>query len=417
MSNNKHEIIKKVEGKEWKESLDKSFEKNAKNAKIDGFRPGKVPREVFEKKYGKESLYMDAAEFALQKIYLDVLKDNELMPIVEPKIDIKNINDEMVEFSFLITTMPDVNIKKYKGLKITKEDSAVTEEEIEHEVSHLLKDYSELKEKEGSIENGNTVVLDFEGFINGVPFEGGKAENYTLEIGSNTFIPGFEEQLIGLKKDEEKDINVKFPEDYMDEKIKGKPAVFKVKIHEIKEVIERELNSDFFEDLGMEGVNSKETLKEEIKKNIEARKKENAENKYIDALLAEIASHTEVEIPTELIEEEQHRLLHDFEERMRMQGVSLDLYYEITKTDENKLKDMLKEQANSHVLYRFMLDKIKKDENITITEEEINQEIEEAAKKYKMEKDEFIKELGDTSVIKYDLEMKKIIDFLKENNN
>jgi len=261
-SKTKLELTVKIEGQEWTEALDKSFNKNVKNVSISGFRKGKCPRDVYEKKYGKESLYIDAAESLLQDAFRKVMEENkDVIPVVQPRVDIKSMDENGVEFLFTIITAPEVKIKKYKGLKVTREEVEVTQEEIDHEISHLLERYTELVTKEdGALEEKDIAVIDFEGFKDGVAFEGGKGENYSLEIGSHTFIPGFEEQLVGMKTGEEKEIEVTFPEDYMSEELKGQKATFKVKLHEIKTKEQRELDKEFFEDLGMEGVDSRETL-------------------------------------------------------------------------------------------------------------------------------------------------------------
>ena len=287
--NNVHEVIVKIEGVEWTEALDKAFKSKQKDAKVDGFRKGKVPRNIYEKHYGKESLFFLAAEEVLQSAYAKAMEESNLIPVVQPSVDIKDISDKGVEFTFKIITKPEVKIKNYKGLGIKPEEIKVTKDEIDHEIGHLLEEYTELVTKEGEVKNGDVAVIDFEGFKDGKPFDGGKGENYSLEIGSNTFIPGFEEQVIGMKTGEEKDLTVSFPEDYGVEDLKGQPVIFKVKVNEIKEKVTRELDKEFFEDLAMEGVHSKETLEKEVEKNIKAQKEADNENKYIDHLLEEVA--------------------------------------------------------------------------------------------------------------------------------
>ena len=322
---NVNEIKVVIDGEEWQNALDKAFQKKNKEVTIPGFRKGKATREVFEKKFGKESLFIDASELVIQDAYLKGLADSKLIPVVKPKVDITGIDADKVEFKFTIITKPEITIKKYKGLKVTKDKVKVTKEEIEHELGHVLEKYTDLVVKEkGTLENGNVAIIDFEGFKDGVAFDGGKGENYELEIGSNTFIPGFEEQLIGMKPSEEKEIKVTFPEEYPAEELKGKEVTFKVKVNEIKEKVKRELDKDFFEDLGMEGVDSKETLEAEIKKNIEAHKEMDAENKYVDELLEAVGKNVEVDIPEEMVDEEVDRLIERYEEQLKMQGISLD---------------------------------------------------------------------------------------------
>ena len=413
---NIHEVVIKIDGEAWKNALDKAFKEKSKDAKVDGFRKGKVPRDIYEKHFGKESLWLEAADTVLQDAYTKAMEESKLIPVVQPDVSLKNLSDELVEFTFKIITKPEVNVKKYKGLKVAKEEVKVTKEEIEHELSHVLEKYTELVTKEGKVENGDIAVIDFEGFKDGVAFDGGKGENYSLEIGSHTFIPGFEEQVIGMSAGEEKDINVTFPEDYGVEDLKGAPVIFKVKVNEIKTKQKRELDEDFFEDLGMEGVNSEETLKEEIKKSITAQKEMDAENKYVEKILEEIGKNVEVDIPEEMVEEEVTRLMKRFEEQMKMQGISLDVYYQFTNTKEEDLKSQMEKEAYNNVLYRLMLEEIVALEKIEVTMEEAEKEAEELAKKYQMEKEAFINEFGGLDLVKYDLEMRKVMEALKELN-
>lgn len=414
---NVHEVPVKIEGEQWKKALDKSFAKKQKTAKVDGFRTGKVPRDIYEKHYGKESLFLEAADLLLQEAYLKAMEDSKLVPVVQPSVDLKGIDENGVEFVFTIVTKPEVNVKKYKGLNIKPEKVEVTDEEINHELGHLLERYTELVNKEdGAVESGDVAVIDFEGFKDGVAFDGGKGENYSLEIGSNTFIPGFEDQIIGMKSGEEKDLDITFPEDYGAKDLAGAKVVFKVKVNEIKTKEKRELDEEFFEDLGMEGVNSEETLKEEIKKSIEAQKEAEAENNYIDKILEEVSKNVEVDIPEPMVDEEVNRLLKRFEEQMKMQGISLDLYYQFTNSNEEALKSQMEKEAYSNVLYRLMLEEIMNLEKIEVSSEEAEKEAEELAKKYQMEKDEFLAQFGGIEMIQYDLEMRKAIELLKELN-
>ncbi len=408
------EINIKVEGKEWKEALDKAFVKANAKAKIDGFRPGKAPKEVFLKKYGKEALYMDAADIVLDGAYRKVFEDNKDLNIVaQPEIGLKSIDEKGVEFTFKLTLKPEVKLGKYKGLNVKKDSVKVTKEEVEHEIEHLRSHYAENVVKEGKVENGDIAIIDFEGFKDGKAFDGGKGENYSLTIGSNTFIPGFEDQIIGMTKGEEKDINVTFPEDYHSEELKGQSVVFKVKVNEIKEVKIPELDKDFFEDLGMEGIDSKESLEAQVKENIKARRDADAENKYIDELLEAAAKNVEVDIPDVMISEEQDRILRQYEENLKMQGLTLEQFYQFTNSDETALKEQMKDEATKRVTYRLMLEAIAKAEKIEITDEKANEEAETLAKRYQMPVDEFLKAFGGIEMIKYDLEMRGAIDVLK----
>lgn len=404
----------KFNKKEFEDAIDKAYENKKSEIKMDGFRKGKVPKDIYFKKMGKEPLYMDALEILLPEAYDKALKDYK--PIVEPKVDIKAVGEDGVEFLFTITTMPEVTISKYKGLNIKKDKVKVTKDEIDHEIGHLLERFAELEVKDGKIENGDIAIIDFEGFKDGEAFEGGKAENYSLEIGSGSFIPGFEEQLIGMGKDEEKEIKVTFPEDYHQEDLKGVNAVFKVKVHEVKTKVDRELDEDFFEDLGLEGVDSKEKLEEEVKKNIEAGKQREADEKFVDKVLGEIAKNTKVDIPNELIEDEINHMIKNFEEQIRMQGISLEVFFEMTKSSEKDLRAQMEEEAKKHVLYRIILEKITELEKIEVTDKEANEEAEKLAKMYAVSKDEFLSMYGDITMLKYEIEVKKVLEFLTLEN-
>lgn len=419
MAKNKNvkEITITVEGDEWKKALDKAFEKKVKDVTVAGFRKGKVPRNIYEKKYGKESLYLPASDYVVEDAYKRALTDSKLIPVVQPKLDVKSVDDEKIEFVFTIVTKPDVKIKTYKGLNVKNEKVKVTKEEVEHEIGHILERYSETRTKEeGCLANGDIAVIDFEGFKDGVAFAGGKAENYELEIGSNTFIPGFEEQLVGMNKDEEKEIEVTFPKDYPQKDLKGAKVIFKVKLNEIKEKIEREFDEELFDDLAIDGVRSKEDLYKYIEDQIKAQKEADNENKYVDKLLEEVAKNVEVDIPEEMVEEETDRLIHRYEEQLQMQGITLEMYYEFTKTDEKELRSHLEKEAYNHVLYRLMLEEISVLEKVEISKEEAEKEALELAKKYQMKEDEFLKMFGGIELVQYDLEIRKVIELLKEYN-
>lgn len=413
---NKHELVITIEGNDWQEALKKAYDKNKKNIKIDGFRAGKAPYEIYVKKYGFEKLFLDASDFVVQDAYDKVLEKNNLDPVVKPAVDIKEVDKDKIVFNFIIITKPELNIKNYKDLKIKKDKLEVTKEEIDEEIEHLLEHYAELVVKDGKAEDGDTVIIDYEGSVDGVPFDGGKAENYSLVIGSGTFIPGFEEQIIGMDKDEEKNINVTFPNDYHAENLKGKEAVFKVKVHEIKVKKNRELDKDFFEDLGMEGVDSKETLESTVKEHLETHKKEDIENKFFDEVMDAISKNTEVDIPEEMVEEEIDRLIKRAEENLKYQGITLDLYYQFTKTTEEDLRNQLEKEAFKNVLYRLILEEVKVLEKIEVTDKEIDDELDEMAKAYNAKREDIENDLGGRDMVKYNLEVRKTFDKLTEYN-
>ena len=409
------EVIIKIDGEEWQKAMDKAFKKLNKDAKIDGLRPGQAPKEMYIKKYGMTNIYMEAAESSLNKAYELMLEKNGADIIVaQPEVNVSAVTDEYVEFKFNLTLKPIVKLGKYTGLGVKKEEVKVTKKEVSEALKQMQERYIENIDKEGKVENGDIAVIDFEGFKDGVAFDGGKGEDYSLKIGSNTFIPGFEEQVIGMEKGEEKDINVTFPEDYHAEELKGQPVVFKVKVKEIKEQKLPELDKDFFLDLGMEGIDSKESLEKQLEENIKARKEAEADNKYIDELLAKAAKNTKIDIPEVMINEEIDRIIKQYEENLKMQGITLEMFYQFTNSDEQALRDQMKEEATNRVTYRLMLEEIANKENIEVTDEQAETEATTLATKYQMDKDEFLKLFGGLDMVKYDLKMRQAIEVLKK---
>lgn len=417
MEKNKNvkEITVKIEGEKWENAIDKAFKKANAKAKIPGFRPGKAPKAVYIKNYGIESLFMDASNYAIEDAYNIMIEEaKDLQVAASPSVDIRSIDEKYIEYVFTITLKPEVKLGKYKGLNIKKETVKVTKKEIEESIDHMREHYKENIVKEGSVEKGDIAIIDFEGFKDGVAFEGGKGENYSLEIGSNTFIPGFEDQIIGMNVGEEKDINVTFPEDYHSEDLKGKPVVFKVKVNEIKEVKIPELDKDFFDDLGMEGIDSKEALENQVKENIKADKEFKAENEYVEKLLTEISKNTEIDVPDAMINDETDRMVDQFAQHISMQGISIEQFYQFTNSSKEKLKEEYKEEATKRIKFRLILDEIIKLEKIKVTDKEVDKKIEELSIKYNMTKDEVKKQYeGNLDYIKYDLEVNKAIDIIK----
>ena len=417
MEKNKNlkEIVIRIEGEKWEKALDKAFKKANAKAKIPGFRPGKAPKNIYLKNYGIESLFMDASEYTVEEAYNQMLEENKDLQIAaQPVLDIRAIDEKYIEYVFTITLKPEVKLGKYKNLDVKKETVEVSKKEIEEAIDHMREHYKENVVKEGSVENGDIAIIDFEGFKDGVAFDGGKGENYSLEIGSNTFIPGFEDQIIGMNVGEEKDINVTFPEDYHSEDLKGAPVVFKVRVNEIKEVKIPELDKEFFEDLGMEGIDTKEALESQVKENIKAGKEAKVEDEYIEDLLQEIAKTTEIDVPETMINDETERMVEHFAEHIAMQGLSLDMFYQYTNSSKEDLKEKYKEEAEKRIKFRLILEEIIKVEKIEVTDKEVEAKVEELAQKYNMTKEEVKKQYGENlDYIKYDLEVSKAFDIIK----
>ena len=411
---NIHEIKIEIKGDEWAKKLDDAFKKEVKKVKIDGFRQGKAPRNIYEKKYGKASLVVTAVDDSMNEAYQEALKKFNDMPIVQPTVEIEKADNDGVIYKFTFTTKPEVKINKYTNLGVKKDTVKVTKKDVDNEIENLKKQYADLQVKEGAIEKGDTAIIDFEGFMDGKAFEGGKAENYSLEIGSNSFIPGFEDALIGLKSGDEKDIDLTFPKDYHAEDLKGKPVTFKVKVHEVKTKVYPELDEEFFKDLGLDDVKTKEDLEKTIKKAMTDQKEYEAENKYVDELFDALLKETKVEIPHELVHEEIDRMVKDYEERLKMQGLTLEQFYKFTNSNEDALKDQMHEEAEKRVKLRFAIDEIINLEKIDATDEEAEKDAEEKAKKHGMDKDEYIKAFGGLEMLKYDIKVQKVLDILKK---
>ena len=412
----KKQVNYKVSGEEWKEAKDKAFGKLVKKVKVDGFREGKVPRNVFEKKYGTGDIISEAMEDLVQKKFADVVVTEKIVSVVEPKLEIVKADDEGFEVNMTFILDPEVTLGEYKGLKVKKDKVKVTKEEIDHEVGHILDRYAELVSKDGKAEEGDTVVIDFKGFKDNEEFDGGSAEGYSLELGSHSFIPGFEEGVIGMKKEESKDIELTFPEDYMAKELAGQKVVFNVIVHDIKKRVIPDLDEEFFKDLDMEGVSNKEELEKVVEEEIKAQKERDIDNKFIEDLLEKASKNMKVEIDEEIIDEEAKRMYKNFIERLKMQGVTEELYFAYSGAKKEDIMKDMKKEAEKRVAYRYLLEAIVKAEEITISDKDAKDEVKKMADMYKMTEEDIMKELGSLEVVKYDLAMQKAIELLKENN-
>ena len=407
----------KLEGKEWKDCLNESYKKKKKDVKIDGFRKGQVPYDIYVKKMGIETLYMDAIDMAVDVLYAKLLSDPKtITPAATPSIDIKDINDKLVEIEFTLVETPEVKLGKYKKLGIKKEKIEVSDEEIEHELGHLKEQFAEVRalDDKTKIKEGMVAVIDFEGFKDGVAFKGGKGEDYSLEIGSHTFIPGFEEALVGLKKGDKKDIKLTFPENYHSDDLKGQPVVFKVEIKEVKERVFPEFNKEFFEDLNVGGVESLEDLKKYIKENKEAEREKQLEDEYLFKCLDKVVEDSEFEIPEEMTEDEVNRLVREFSEKLTYQGLKLEDYLKYCNTNIDDFKATLKDEANKRIGYRLMMDAIVAKEKLEVSDEELEKGLNETSEQYGMSREEFEKQIGSKELFKYDLLMRKAMKVVTE---
>lgn len=411
---NVKEIEVKIEGKKWEEALDKAYKKQKKDIKIDGFRKGSVPKDVFIKKVGIETLYSDAIDLSLNEIYLNVIKENKLNPVCEPKIDITHICDHDATFKFTVIEKPEIKLGKYKNLGVKLEDVSVTADEIKAEIESLRQKYVDIVENnEGIVEDGSTAIINFKGVVDGKELEGGNGQDYPLEIGSNTFIPGFEEGLKGMRVNEEKILKLKFPKDYVEE-LKDKDVEFTVKVVGIKKRILPELNEEFYKDLGYDNIKTQNELESEISKHLFEHKKNDAENKYIDELLRKGIENLQVEINPEIIEQEVDRIINQYTNQLQMQGLTLDQYLEFTKSNLESLKKMMEPEAINRIKSRYLLEEIVAKEKIAVTDEEIKAETKKMAENYQVSEEELLKMIGDEDMIGYDLKMRHAIDILKK---
>lgn len=405
----------KVEGTKWEEALDKAFNKLNKKAKIAGFRPGKAPRNIFEKNYGKTDLYVEASDDLVHQYYHHLIEEKNIVPVAEPQVNLVKLDDNGMEVNFTFFVKPEVTLGKYKKLGIKKEQASATKKEIEERIYSMQEKFAELVSVDSKIKKGNIAIIDFEGFKDGIAFQGGKGENYSLEIGSNSFIPGFEEGLIGMAKGEEKELKLTFPKDYTAD-LAGKEVTFKVKVNDIKERVLPEINESFFADLNIEGIDSLEKLENQVKEEIISQKQKEIDNKFLDEVLRKATDNMTAEIEDEIYEEEVNRMYDEFIQRMEMQGLNEEMYFKYTNSTKDDLRKNMKEEAIFRVRSRYLLESIAQTENINPTEEEVQEEIKKMADMYQMKEEELIKSFGGLDVVKFDVQMKKTLELLKENN-
>jgi len=405
-----------VEANKFDEAIKKVYFKSAKYFNIPGFRKGKAPMQIVEKYYGKEIFYEDAFNEVAQEALEEAIKENNLEVVSRPDIEVTQIEKgKDLIFTAVMQTKPEAELGKYKGIEIKKIEYNVTDEDIEHELKHMQEHNSRIITIEDRpVENGDTATIDFEGFVDGVAFEGGKAEGYELEIGSNTFIPGFEDQIIGMKIDEEKDINVKFPEEYFSKDLAGKDATFKIKLHEIKKKELPELDDEFAKDVSE--FDTIKELKEDIKQKQQKQNDEKAKYEIQDAVIKAVCEKMKVDIPSGMIEMEVDNMVKDIEQRLSYQGLKLEQYLKMMNKKEEDMRKEYEPQAIEGIKSRLALEAVIKAEKIEATDEEIDEKLKEMAKNYGKENDEeFLKNENVRNYIKQGLTSEKAIDFLVKN--
>lgn len=413
--NNELKLEFTIESKKFDEGMKKVYAKSARYFNIPGFRKGKAPMAMVEKQYGPEIFYEDTFNEIVPEEYERELKENNIDAVSRPEIEIKQMGKgKDLIFTAIVQTKPDVKLGKYKGIQLKKIEYNVTDEDIEHELGHMADRNSRLVTVEDrAVENGDITVIDFEGFVDGKAFEGGKAENHELTIGSNTFIPGFEDQIIGMKTGEEKDINVKFPEEYFSEELKGKDATFKVKLHEIKKKELPELNDDFAKDTSE--FDTLDELKKSIKEKLEEENANKVKYETEDAAVKAVVDSAEVEIPSGMIDTEIDNMVRDIETRLSYQGMKLEQYLSMMGKSMEDFRKEYEEQAKTSVKTRLVLEAIVKAENIEASEEDINKKLKEMAAMYGKKEDELALNEQFMNYIKDSLKNEAVVKFIIDN--
>ncbi|PTF58959.1 trigger factor [Staphylococcus chromogenes] len=402
-----------VPAEEVDKALDQAFKKVVKQINVPGFRKGKVPRPIFEQRFGVEALYQDAVDILLPKAYSNAVEEAGINPVDQPEIEVTQI-EKGKEFKFdaTVTVEPEVELGDYKGLEIEKQDTELTDEEVETTINQRLEAMADMVIKEdGKVEEGNTVNLDFDGYVDGEQFEGGQADGYDLEIGSGMFIPGFEEQLVGLKVGEEKDVEVTFPEEYHAEELAGKPATFKTKINEIKTKEVPELDDELANELDSEA-NTVDEYKENLRKQLAESKATEAENVQKEEAITKATDNAKVDIPDAMIKTEEDRMLQEFAQRLQQQGLNLETYFQISGQSEEDLRGQMKEDAEQRVKTNLTLAAIADAENIEASDEDVEKELETMSSQFGISVDDIKATLGNTDIVKNDVRVKKVIDLL-----
>ena len=387
IENNKVKFTFEVTPHEFEHGLDHAYQHVQKDVEVKGFRKGHVPRNIYENKFGIETLYEDALNHVLSHKYQEVQSHPDYEVVGQPKIDVdfeKVTNKEPFEVSLISAIKPEVELGTYKGLEVKDIKTDVSDSEVNAEIKTLLSQNGTLELKEGSLEVGDTAIFDFEGFLDGTPFDGGKAENYSLEIGSGQFIPGFEEQMVGLNPGDEKDLNVTFPEDYQAENLKGKEVTFHVKLHEVKRLVGAELNDAWVESLKRDDVKTVDELKAATKKTLEDTKKQEAQNATTEEAIKQVLANAKVEIPEEMIEEELSNYKANVEQQAKQYGLEMDMFLQLSGVTKEQFEAQALEESKRRVNTTLVMEAIAKKEDIKSTPEELAEKYEELAKRYNM---------------------------------
>ena len=399
-----------------KQGLEVAFNRVKKNLNVPGFRKGKVSRQVFNKMYGEEALYQDAVDYVLPRAYTKAIDELEVSPLAMPDIDVKEISkEEGVKFEAVVTVKPNVELGEYKNLGLEKDSVEVTDADVEERLDSLLSRQAEWQIKEGESKKGDIVVIDFKGFIGDEAFEGGEAKGYELELGSGSFIPGFEEQLEGKVAPVDTEVNVTFPENYQVADLAGKEAKFEVTVHDVKEKVLPELTDEFVKEFSKEAASTVAEYKEKLKEEIKLEKENLAEKSYSDKVISTAVENAKLSVPEKLVEQEVDSMFEQFTGNLSRQGLSFDLYQQFTGKGEAELKAEMKSDAENKIKTSFVLGEIAEVEKVEVTDADIDAEVKELATMYNMT-EEGIKQRISVEDLRGELVIQKTVDFLKANN-
>ena len=406
------DMIVTIEGEEWKKAVNKAFKKLAKNLELPGFRKGSAPISLAEKRIPAAERFLEAVNDNANEWMRNGLKELGLSPITQPQLDIKDVNEEKVELVYTFTVEPEAKVGDYKALEYKVEDYTVTDDEVNEEIGRMQNQYADMEVKEGEAENGDTVNIDYKGLKDGVAFDGGTANGYDLELGSGSFIPGFEEQLIGVKAGDEKSLNLSFPADYHAEDLAGAEVVFEVKVNEVKTKSIPALDDDFAKELNIKGVETVEDLNKNVRERLETRKKNDAENKAQNDLMEAFAEIVDVDIPDVMIEDEVQGQINQLANQLQQYGMSLTSYLQMMGQSADDLKASYRDQAAKTVKIRLGLEAVAKAENLEPSAEEIQKQYEEIAEQYGMKVDE-VKTYISEDMIRTDVRNMKAMELLR----
>ena len=416
LENSQTNITLSFSGEEWANAQKKAFNKLANNVEVQGFRKGHAPENLVRQKINQAQVLNDAIDVVLQPAYEQVLKEEKLVPFVQPEVEVTKISESELEVIIKITTAPEVTLGSYKGLKVAREAVEVTKEEIDAEIARLCANNAELIVKDTEAKLGDTTVIDFKGFVNGKEFDGGSAENFALELGSNQFVPGFEEQLVGTKAGESKDVVVTFPTQYVPE-LAGKEATFKVTVNEVKEKKVPELNEDLVAELNYEGVKTVEDLTNKVSADVKTKKENQAKNAQIEEILKQIRESSTISIGEKIIEKEVESMKENFKKQVEQNGLTIEQYYQITGQKEEDTVKSMRAQAELNLKNFLVISEISKLENIKVEQKELDAEYQKIADQYGMDVAKVKEILGPQSQqLASDIHQRKIIDFLLANN-